>query len=136
MRPERYNYRAQMPQTIIITILWTFKLVIVCPVPNTKHCQVAPKAGSTCAIFVKSPSMSTIARLKLWKARTAAAQRAGALARSGNALGAYRKSSPSILVMQSTQDRTAQNAPRCLGGTRYRRVLVQRKGGARPFIGR
>jgi hypothetical protein len=30
---------------------------------------------------------------------------------------AYRKSSPSILVMQSTQDRTAQNAPRCLGGT-------------------
>ena len=30
---------------------------------------------------------------------------------------AYRESSPSILVMQSTQDRTAQNAPRCLGGT-------------------
>ena len=30
---------------------------------------------------------------------------------------AYRKSSPSILVMQSTQDRTAQNAPRCPGGT-------------------
>jgi hypothetical protein len=30
---------------------------------------------------------------------------------------AYRKSSPSILVMQSTQDRMAQNAPRCLGGT-------------------
>jgi hypothetical protein len=30
---------------------------------------------------------------------------------------AYRKSSPSILVMQSTQDRPAQNAPRCLGGT-------------------
>ena len=30
---------------------------------------------------------------------------------------AYRKSSPSILVVQSTQDRTAQNAPRCLGGT-------------------
>ena len=30
---------------------------------------------------------------------------------------AYRKSSPSILVMQSTQDRTAQNAPRYLGGT-------------------
>jgi hypothetical protein len=27
---------------------------------------------------------------------------------------AYRKSSP---IMQSTQDRTAQNAPRCLGGT-------------------
>jgi DNA topoisomerase III len=39
---------------------------------------------------------------------------------------AYRKSSPSILVMQSTQDRTAQNASRCLGGTRYRRVIVQR----------
>jgi hypothetical protein len=36
MRPERYNYRAQMPHTIIITILWTFKLVIVCPVPDTK----------------------------------------------------------------------------------------------------
>jgi hypothetical protein len=30
---------------------------------------------------------------------------------------AYRKSSPSILVMQSIQDRTAQNAPRGLGGT-------------------
>ena len=30
---------------------------------------------------------------------------------------AYRKSSPSILVMQSTQDRTTQNASRCLGGT-------------------
>jgi hypothetical protein len=30
---------------------------------------------------------------------------------------AYRKSSPSILVMQSTQDRTAQDASRCLGGT-------------------
>jgi hypothetical protein len=30
---------------------------------------------------------------------------------------AYRKSSPSILVMQSTQDRTAHNASRCLGGT-------------------
>jgi predicted deacylase len=30
---------------------------------------------------------------------------------------AYRKSSPGILVMQSTQDRTAQNASRCLGGT-------------------
>jgi hypothetical protein len=30
---------------------------------------------------------------------------------------ACQKSSPSILVMQSTQDRTAQNAPRCLGGT-------------------
>jgi hypothetical protein len=30
---------------------------------------------------------------------------------------AYRKSSPSIMMMQSTQDRTAQNAPRCLGGT-------------------
>jgi hypothetical protein len=30
---------------------------------------------------------------------------------------AYRKSSPSILVMQSTQDRTAQNASGCLDGT-------------------
>ena len=30
---------------------------------------------------------------------------------------AYRKSSPSILVMQSTQDRTRQNASLCLGGT-------------------
>ena len=29
---------------------------------------------------------------------------------------AYRKSSPSILVMQSTPDRTGQNASRCLGG--------------------
>jgi hypothetical protein len=35
----------------------------------------------------------------------------------GNGGCAYRKLSPSILVMQSTQDRTAQNAPRCLGGT-------------------
>ncbi len=52
------------------------------------HGRPTPKAGSTSAISVKSPSMSTIARLKLWKARTAAAQRAGALARSGNALGA------------------------------------------------
>jgi hypothetical protein len=31
--------------------------------------------------------------------------------------GAYRKSSPSVLVMQSTQDRTGQNASRHLGGT-------------------
>jgi IS5 family transposase len=30
---------------------------------------------------------------------------------------AYRKSSPSILVMQSAQDRTGQNASCCLGGT-------------------
>lgn len=30
---------------------------------------------------------------------------------------AYRKSSPSISVMQTTQDRTGQNASRCLGGT-------------------
>jgi hypothetical protein len=30
---------------------------------------------------------------------------------------ACRKSSPSILVMQSTQDRTGQNASRCLGDT-------------------
>ena len=30
---------------------------------------------------------------------------------------AYRESSPSVFVMQSTQDRTAQNAPRCLGST-------------------
>jgi hypothetical protein len=30
---------------------------------------------------------------------------------------AYRKSSPSILVMQFTQDRTALNAPRYLGGS-------------------
>ena len=29
----------------------------------------------------------------------------------------YRKSNASILVMQSTQDRTAQNASCCLGGT-------------------
>src|ERR1700694_3896238 len=47
---------------------------------------------------------------------------------------AYRKSSPSILVMQSTQDRTAQNASRCLGGTRYRRVLVQRQVSARAIV--
>jgi hypothetical protein len=35
----------------------------------------------------------------------------------GNGGCAYRKSSPSILVMQSAQDRAAQNASRCLGGT-------------------
>ena len=39
---------------------------------------------------------------------------------------ACRKSNASILVMQSTQDRPAKNASCCLGGTRYRRVLVQR----------
>jgi hypothetical protein len=32
-------------------------------------------------------------------------------------LCAYRKSSPNILVMQTTQDRTAQYPSRCLGGT-------------------
>jgi hypothetical protein len=38
--------------------------------------------------------------------------------RAGGCFGcAYRKSSPSILVMQSAQDRTAQNAPRCLSCT-------------------
>jgi hypothetical protein len=35
----------------------------------------------------------------------------------GSIARAYRKSSPSILVMQSAQDRTAQNASRGLGGT-------------------
>ena len=38
-------------------------------------------------------------------------------ARQAKSNCAYRKSSPSILVTQSTQDRTGQNAPRCLGGT-------------------
>jgi hypothetical protein len=37
--------------------------------------------------------------------------------RSSSKPSAYRKSSTSILVMQSTQDRTAQNAPRGLLGT-------------------
>jgi hypothetical protein len=46
-------------------------------------------------------------------------RRSGSAARSGcrGATFACRKSSPSILVMQSTQDRTAQNASCCLGGT-------------------
>jgi len=30
---------------------------------------------------------------------------------------AYRKSTPAILVMQSAQDRTADNSSGCLGGT-------------------
>jgi hypothetical protein len=42
---------------------------------------------------------------------------AGFAALRWTAACAYRKSSPSILVMQSTQDRTAQNVPRRLGGT-------------------
>ena len=38
---------------------------------------------------------------------------------------AYRKSHPAILMVQSAQDRTIDNASRVFGGARYRRVLVQ-----------
>ena len=38
---------------------------------------------------------------------------------------AYRKSHPAILMVQSAQDRTTDNASRVFGGARYRRVLVQ-----------
>jgi hypothetical protein len=38
---------------------------------------------------------------------------------------AYRKSHPAILMVQSAQDRTTDNASRGFGGARYRRVLVQ-----------
>jgi len=38
---------------------------------------------------------------------------------------AYRKSHPAILMVQSAQDRTTDNASRVFGSARYRRVLVQ-----------
>jgi hypothetical protein len=38
---------------------------------------------------------------------------------------AYRKSHPAILMVQSAQDRTTDNASRVFGGARYRRILVQ-----------
>ncbi len=39
---------------------------------------------------------------------------------------ACRKSNPDILVVQSTQDRTAENASSSLNGSRRWRILVQR----------
>jgi hypothetical protein len=39
---------------------------------------------------------------------------------------ACRKSNPDILVVQSTQDRTAKNVSSALNGARRRRILVQR----------
>ena len=44
---------------------------------------------------------------------------------------AYRKSHPAILMVQSGQDRAADNASGCFGGARYRPVFVQRQMGAR-----
>jgi hypothetical protein len=38
---------------------------------------------------------------------------------------AYRKSNPGILMVQSAQDRTADNASNCFGGAPARRILVQ-----------
>ena len=38
---------------------------------------------------------------------------------------AYRKSNPAILIVQSAQDGTANNASDCLGGAWYRCILVQ-----------
>ena len=54
--------------------------------------------------------------------------------RSGQSIGsmqiwegcACRKSNPDILVVQSTQDRTAKNVSSALNGARCRRILVQR----------
>jgi hypothetical protein len=37
----------------------------------------------------------------------------------------YRKSNPGILMVQSAQDRAADNPSGLFGGARYRRVLVQ-----------
>ena len=39
--------------------------------------------------------------------------------------GRYRKSNPNILVVQSAQDRTTENASGCLNGAWYRCILVQ-----------
>jgi hypothetical protein len=39
---------------------------------------------------------------------------------------ACRKSNPDVLVVQSTQDRTAKNVSSTLNGARCRRILVQR----------
>ena len=39
---------------------------------------------------------------------------------------ACRNSNPDILVVQSTQDRTAKNVSSALNGARCRRILVQR----------
>jgi hypothetical protein len=39
--------------------------------------------------------------------------------------GRYRKSNPAILMVQSAQDRTTENASGCLGGAWYRCILVQ-----------
>ena len=36
---------------------------------------------------------------------------------------AYRKSNPSILMMQSAKDRTADNTSNCLGNARHRRIV-------------
>jgi RNA-directed DNA polymerase len=49
--------------------------------------------------------------------KAARKMRAGPAGSACRSRCAYRKSSPSILVMQSTQDRTRQNASLCLGGT-------------------
>ena len=58
---------------------------------------------------------------RLWNQHPDAACNTGWLSaycqRQRSRTRAYRKSSPSILVMQSAQDRTAQNASRGLGGT-------------------
>jgi hypothetical protein len=45
---------------------------------------------------------------------------------SGRAGCACRKSNPDVLVVQSTQDRTAKNVSSTLNGARCRRILIQR----------
>jgi hypothetical protein len=47
---------------------------------------------------------------------------------------AYRKSHPALLMVQSAQDRTTDNASRVFGGARYRRILVQRQVSARAVV--
>jgi hypothetical protein len=50
---------------------------------------------------------------------------AATIAKAATVTCAYRKSHPAILMVQSAQDRTTDNASRVFGGARYRRVLVQ-----------
>jgi hypothetical protein len=75
------------------------------------------------------PSLETIVNLRHPLVGLAAeidwsflAGRFGSVCRVGCAC---RKSNPDILVVQSTQDRTAKNVSSALNGARCRRILVQ-----------
>src|SRR5205814_634353 len=46
----------------------------------------------------------------------------------------YPKSNPGILMMQSAQDRLADNTPGCIGGAWYRCILVQRQVSSRAIV--